>query len=167
VRFGYERWLRAPCARVDRALAHSGFPAAWARALGLGAPVVLEHDDDGDVVYQRAQYVYGGIVPPPVRRFVRGPVSWVDESTYERRRHERRFRLDPAGVRRVECAGSCRFEPARPGCRMAVEGDISVHLPVAGPAAERRLVPALEQYFGRFGDALERWYGDTPGGPPG
>jgi hypothetical protein len=164
MRFGYERWLRTPCGRVDQALAHSGFPAAWARALGLGAPVVLQHDDDGDVVVQRARYVYRGIVPPPARRLVRGPVSWVDESTYERRRHERRFRLDPAGAWRVECAGRCRFEVARPGCRMAVEGDVSVRLPVAGALAERRLVPALQQYFGRFGDALEAWY-DEPAAP--
>jgi hypothetical protein len=119
---------------------------------------VLEHDDDGDVVYQRAQYEYSGIVPPPARRLVRGPVRWVDESTYERCRHERRFRLEPAGVWPIECAGSCRFEVVRPGCRMAVEGEISIRLPVAGPVAERRLVPALEQYFGRFGDALEEWH---------
>jgi hypothetical protein len=46
---------------------------------------------------------------------------------------------------------------------MEVDGDISVRLPVAGSVAERRLVPALEQYFGRFGDALESWY-ETP--PP-
>jgi hypothetical protein len=50
---------------------------------------------------------------------------------------------------------------------MAVEGDISVRLPVAGAVAERRLVPALEQYFGRFGDALEAWYEDAPDPPPG
>ena len=167
MRFGFERWLRAPCARVDRALAHSGFPAAWARTLGLAVPIVLEHEDNGDVVRQRTQYVYRGIVPPPALRFVRGPVSWIDESTYERRRRERRFRLDPAGVRRVQCAGSCRFEAARPGCRMTVEGDISVRLPVAGAVAERRLVPALEQYFGRFGDALEAWYEDASAPPPG
>jgi len=46
-----------------------------------------------------------------------------------------------------------------------VEGDISVRLPLAGAMAERRLLPALEQYFGRFGDALEAWFDGAPAPP--
>jgi hypothetical protein len=94
---------------------------------------LLDRKDEGAVVHRRVRYrpkpVIASVGPKPV------PPEWfafVEESTYDRSKHELRFTNVPTAAkisRLLLNSGTLRLRPSSTRCERTVEGDIKLSLP--------------------------------------
>ena len=135
----------------------------------LGRPDLLDHDDNGTVVRQRVRYAFTGHLSPAVTAVVDPrKLTWVQESTLDRRTHETTFRIIPDHYAdRLECAGRFRLEPVDETTTLRLtEADIRVHFPLVGGKVERAIVAGLAEHTTAETAVVNEWLsGLTPPAP--
>jgi hypothetical protein len=125
---------------------------------------LLEQRSDGDEVHSRVRYtpVVGDKIPTFGRPFVQASMlSWIEESTYNRRAHSFRFRIHPnipdAWRPRFDSHGGYALTPTATGLHRRIDGEVRVQVALFGPRVERLLVAEVERSFGAEAQALARW----------
>jgi hypothetical protein len=111
----------------------------------LGAPEVLEHEDDGVVGRLRLRYAYLGHLDPIARRLLGGgDLMWIQEIRIDRSaaggvlhfEAERQPRL-------LHGDATVEVRPVTGAVRRTLDGEVVVGVPIVGAAAERRIVNGL------------------------
>lgn len=160
MRFGLEQRFSAPLEAVEDGLLDPGFLARLARLPELGAPEVLSHEVEGEVVRQRVRYRFTGDLAPAVTAVVDPDrLTWVEESTLDRRAHRTTWRILPDHYASLlRCSGTFQLEPAEGEHTVRVtQGEVKVHMPLVGSKAEKGIVSGLEEHAVLQARAVEDW----------
>jgi hypothetical protein len=159
VRFRVEQRFDRPPAVIEDALLDPAFLAALARLPRLGAPEVLSSETDGDVVHQQVRHRFTGDLAPAVTAVVDPDrLTWVEDTTYDRRSHRGDHRIRPdhyAG--RLKASYTTRVEPAGDGTRRLIEGEVVVRFPLVGSRVEKAIVSGLTDHAHLEAEVLEEW----------
>lgn len=121
-------------------------------APAVAAARELTRRDRGDRVEREALYT-ADFVPAPLAAVIpRAWTTWIERTTWDRRRHAATFwvepQLPPALRRRVSCSGNYELHE-RPGgrTRRLITGVLQIDAPVVGPGAEAVLARLICQQF--------------------
>ena len=159
MRFRIEQRFDAPLDDVERAYIDPGFLDLLADLPKLGRPQLLDQREDGDLIHQRVRYAFTGELSSAVTAVVDpAKLTWVEESTLDRRTHRTRFTIVPDHYRsRLECDGEFVLAPDGSGTRRTADGVIKVRFPLVGGKVERAIVSGLEDHAAAEVDAMQRW----------
>lgn len=159
MRFRVEQRFDSPPHVVEAALLDPAFVSELSRLPGLGAPEVLSHEVDGDVVRRQVRYRFTGDLAPAVTAVVDPDrLTWVEETSYDLRSHrgDHRVRPDHYGGR-LKASYTTRVEPAGNGTRRLTEGEVTVRFPLVGGRVEKAIVSGLAEHARLEADALAEW----------
>lgn len=162
MRFQLEQRFPAPLEAVEAALLDPTFVGRLAQFPKLGAPELLEHEVDGDVVRQHIRYRFTGALSPAVTSVVdQARLTWVEETTFDRRTHRGHHSIVPDHyATRLSCGYTTRLEPAgaqADATLRVTEGDIRVRFPLVGGKVEKAIVGGLADHADQEIDVLVGW----------
>ena len=159
MRFGLEQRFSAPLEAVEDGLLDPGFLARLARLPELGAPEVLSHEVEGEVVRQRVRYRFTGDLAPAVTAVVDPDrLTWVEESTFHRGTHRGDHHIVPDHyANRLRASYTTRLQPDGTGTRRRTEGELKVRFPLVGGRVEKAIVAGLTRHAAEEVDVLDAW----------
>jgi hypothetical protein len=160
VRFRLEQRFGAPLLQVEDAFVDPGFLARLGELPKLGRPHLLDQDVEGDVVRQRVRYAFVGELAPSVRAVVDpARLTWVEESSLDRRSHRTEWRVVPDHyVNLLRCSGTFQLEAdGADTTRRVTEGELRVRVPVVGTKVERAIVSGLAEHAVLEQQAVADW----------
>ena len=159
MRFRIEQNFDAPLEDVEAAFVDPAFLEELGTLPKLGRPELVDQREDGDLVHQRVRYAFAGELSSAVTAVVDpDKLTWVEESTLDRRTHRTRFTIVPDHYKtRLSCDGEFVLEPTGTGARRVATGELKVRFPLVGGKVERAIVSGLEEHAEREVDAMARW----------
>ena len=163
MRFDFVQHLEAPLLPVEAAFVDPEFLRELAASPKLGRVELLDSTDDGDHVHQRIRYSFAGELSTAVKAVVDpARLTWVEDSTLDRRSHMTTFTILPDNYARLlDAAGSIELTPEDSGTTVRrVDGDLSVHVPFAGRKVEAAIVSGLREHADVEATVLNRWVRD-------
>lgn len=159
MRFQIEQHLPGPLEAVEAALFDPDFLVRLGTLPKLGAPALLDRNDDGTTTTQRVRYAFTGDLGPAVTRFIRPErLTWVEEVVADRRTHRATHTIHPDHyASMLACHYTTTLTEQGPDvCRVAA-GDLAVHIPFVGGKAERAIVAGLAEHAELEAAALRDW----------
>lgn len=164
MRFTIEQEFGAPLERVEAALIDPAYLDRLSSLPKLGRPTLLDRreESDGDVVHQSVRYAFVGDLNAAVRRVVDPErLTWVEESTIDRRSHVTTWWIVPDHYGHLlRSKGTFRLRPDGNGTRRTAEGDLDVSVPLVGGRVERAIVSGLRDHAALEQGVLEEWLQD-------
>jgi hypothetical protein len=159
VRFRIQQRFDAPVERVEAALLDTTFLERLAGLPRLGRPELLDRQEDGDTVHRRVRYAFTGHLSSAVTAVVDpAKLTWVEDSTTDRRTHRTSFRIVPDHYGdRLQASGTSTLQPDGTATRRTVEGDLRVRFPLVGSKVERAIVSGLEEHAAAEAAAMKEW----------
>ena len=159
MRFRITQRFDASVERVEAALLDPEFLGRLGELPTLGRPQLLEQQEDGDTVRRRVRYAFTGHLSSAVTAVVDpAKLTWVEDSTTDRRTHRTTFRIVPDHYTdRLQCTGSFTLEPDGAASRRVAEGDLRVRFPLVGSRVERAIVSGLEEHAEAEAKAAAAW----------
>jgi Protein of unknown function (DUF2505) len=165
-KFAIDDRFDATVAEIEARLEDPSLYARLQAAMpGIRAIEPLTREDDGARVVKRVRYLpnVDGKIPSFGRAFVKPEMlSWIEESTYDKRAHRFDYRivpnLPPAWRDRFDSRGS--YVLAADGARATrrrIECEIHVRVPLFGGRIERMLRREVEANFRGEAAAMARW----------
>jgi hypothetical protein len=161
MRFEVVQHLHAPIDEVEKALVDPRFLETLGGLPKLGRPELIEQRDDGDGIFQRVRYDFEGALSPGVRAFIDpAKLSWVEESTQDRKTHTTTIAIVPDYYTSIfECSGLIGLTTDRVSgatVRTAI-GVVIVRVPLVGSRAEAAIISGLHDHAALEADALDDW----------
>jgi hypothetical protein len=168
VHFELIQRLRAPLEAVETIYVDADFLAELGRLPELGHPELLEQQDRGERLSQRARYTFVGELSAAVRAVVDPELlSWVEESTLDRISHQTTFTIVPdhyGGLLQASGEINLAVEAATgagggtgPLTVRRSTGDLRVHVPFVGHKVESAIISGLRDHAELEVDVVERW----------
>lgn len=159
MRFRFEQRFDAPIERVEAALLDPGFLDRLGELPKLGRPQLLDQRDEGDLVHRRVRYAFVGELSSAVTAVVDpAKLTWVIDSTADRRTHRSTFRIVPDHYRdRLQASGTYTLHAEGGRTRRVAEGDLRVRFPLVGSKVERAIVSGLAEHSAAEEAALRDW----------
>ena len=162
MRFRLQQRFPAPLPAVEAALLDPAFLARLAQLPRVGAPELLDQEAAGYIVRQRVRYRFTGELSPAVTAVVDpGRLTWVEETTYDRRSHRGEHRIVADHYAdRLRSSYTTTLEPAGDhgdATLRITDGDVRVRFPLVGGRVERAIVGGLAEYAGQETEALRQW----------
>ncbi len=159
MRFRIEQRFEAPLDAVEDALVDPRFLARLGELPSLGAPEVLASETDGHLVRQQVRYRFSGELSPAVTAVVDPTrLTWVEDTTYDRRAHRGDHAIVPDHyANRLEASYTTVLEPAQGGTRRITAGELRVRFPLVGGRVERAIVSGLTAHAANEAEALVEW----------
>jgi hypothetical protein len=166
VHFEVVQRLHAPVDAVEAALVDPQFLEALAKLPKLGRPVLIEQRPMGDRFFQRVRYDFAGELSSTVKAFIDpSRLSWVEESTQDRRTHLTDIAIVPDYYNSIfECFGIIRLEVDRADgltVRTAA-GEVNVRVPLVGGKAEAAIISGLREHADLEAEMLDKWVSTEP-----
>jgi hypothetical protein len=162
MRFRIVQRFVAPLEEVEPALVDPAFLERLAELPKLGRPTLLGQEVDGHVVRQQVRYAFAGHLSSAVTAVVDpAKLTWIEDSTLDRRTHRTTFRILPDHYRdRLACEGTFILQSDGGGSRRVAEGDLRVRFPLVGGRVERAIVSGLEEHAELEAQVMTRWLRD-------
>lgn len=159
MRFRITQRIAAPLADVEAALLDPAFLESLSELPKLGRPQLLDVDDTGDTVRRRIRFAFAGQLSSKVTAVVDpAKLTWVEDSTTDRRTHRTTFRIVPDHYAdRLTASGSFVLEPNGTGTRRTAEGDLRVRFPLVGGRVEKAIVSGMQEYAAAEAGAITSW----------
>jgi hypothetical protein len=165
VRFTVEQHFAGSLERVEAALVDPAFLEALSRLPKLGRPTLVHRVEAGDLVHHWVKYAFVGDLNAAVRRVVDpARLTWVEESTLDRRTHETTWRIVPDHYRNLlRSSGTFRLEPVEAGgTRRVAEAELKVTVPLVGGKVEQAIVSGLREHAALEVEVVDDWLRDHP-----
>lgn len=165
MRFRLEQRFRAPLREVEYAFVDPAFLARMSELPTLGRPQLLDQDVEVDVVRQRVRYAFVGELSPSVRAVVDpARLTWVEESSLDRRTHRTEWRVVPDHYANLlRCSGTFRLEAdGAERTRRVTEAEVRVRFPLVGSKVERAIVSGLAEHAVLEEQAVADWLRSPP-----
>jgi hypothetical protein len=166
VRFRIEQHFPGPLVAVEDAFLDPGFLRHLGTLPKLGDPQLVHRVDAGDLVHLWVRYRFTGDVSAAVRRVVDPQrLTWVEESTLDRRTHRTTWAIRPdnyGGL--LRCSGTFQLEPvegAPETTRRVAEGELKVSVPMVGGKVASAIVSGLKEHAALEEQAMADWLGDA------
>jgi hypothetical protein len=159
VRFRIQQRFDAPVDVVEDVLLDPAFLERLGALPKLGRPTLLDQREDGEVVHRRVRFAFAGHLSPAVTAVIDpARLTWVEESTVDRRSHRTTFRILPDHyAERLRASGTFTLSTDGPGSRRLAEGDVVVRFPLVGSKVERAIVSGLEEHAAAEAKAVSDW----------
>ncbi len=146
MKFRLEQHFPSPVVDVEDAFVDPDLFAHLQEVADLGRPELLDRVDEGDTVHLRVRYAFTGELGPSLSSLVEpARITWVEESTLDRRAHRTEFHIVADHYKdRLKCAGSVQLSAAADGGTVRVgQGNLEVKIPFVGHKVERAVVDSL------------------------
>jgi hypothetical protein len=159
MRFRITQRIDAPVADVEAALLDPAFLERMAELPKLGRPQLLDIAEAGDTVRRRIRFAFAGELSSAVTAVVDpAKLTWVEDSTADRRTHRTTFRILPDHYAdRLTASGTFTLEPVGAATRRVAEGDLRVRFPLVGGRVEKAIVSGMQDYAAAEADAIAGW----------
>ena len=162
MRFRIEQRFPGPVETVESAFLDADFLCHLGTLPKLGAPELLKRVDDADgrTVHLWVRYHFTGDVSAAVRRVVDPKrLSWVEESTLDRRTHRTSWVIRPdnyGGL--LRSSGTFQLEPdGEVATRRVAEGELNVSVPLVGGKVANAIVSGLREHAAVEEQAMADW----------
>ena len=158
--FRLRQHIPFPVPVVEGALVDPAFLEHASRFPDLGSPELLEQRVDGDRVHQRVRYRFVGELSAAVTSVVDpARLTWVDESTLDRRAHRGQHRIVPDHYGdRLRCTFTTQLSAdTAGGTERVAEGELRVRFPLVGGKVERAVVSGLMERAELEAAVVARW----------
>lgn len=162
MRFTIEQSFAAPLDEVEAALVDPAFLEQLSMLPKLGRPTLVHRVEAGDLVHHWIKYAFTGEVNSAVRRVVDpARLTWVEESTLDRRTHRTTWRIVPDHYRNLlRSEGTFQLTPDPNGPNRTIrttEAELRVTVPLVGGKVERAIVDGLREHAEQEEQVLEAW----------
>jgi hypothetical protein len=163
MRFTIDQTFAGPLDAVEAAFVDPAFLERLSTLPKLGRPTLVHRVETGDLVHQWVKYAFTGEVSSAVRRVVDpARLTWVEESTLDRRTHRTTWRIVPDHYRnllRSEGTFQLTADPDDPTGRTTrrAEGELRVTVPLVGGKVERAIVDGLRDHAAQEESVLDDW----------
>ena len=159
MRFRITQRFAAPLDSVEAALLDPAFLEVMGELPKVSRPQLLDADDQGDIVRRRIRYAFAGQLSSAVTAVIDpAKLTWVEDSTHDRRSHRTTFRIVPDHYGdRLTASGTFTLQPGGTGARRVAEGDVKVRFPLVGGKVEKAIVSGLEEYAAAEAGAIANW----------
>jgi len=160
VHFSIEQQFALPLEAVEATYWDPEFIARMAELPKLGHPRLLSHEVDGDILHRQVRYAFAGDLSGAVRRVVDpARLTWVEDSTSDRRTHRTSFRILPDHYAALlHCHGTFTLRADGTGATLRIaEGEMKVSVPFVGGKVERAIVSGLEDQARGEVELVEGW----------
>ncbi|MEW5947258.1 MAG: DUF2505 family protein [bacterium] len=110
----------------------------------------LEVIEDERYVRRKVRNFAIGVIPKEIRHVLKPRMlSWIEESVYDKLKHEFEWKITPYYFRDVfKCSGTYKYiDESDSRMRREIEGDLTISVPVIGPIAERYIIRELRKNF--------------------
>jgi hypothetical protein len=153
--------LHASIEEIEEALVDPRFLEALAKLPKLGRPALLERRDMGDRIFQRVRYDFTGDLSSTVKAFIDpSKLSWVEESTLDRRTHMTDIAIVPDFYTSIfTCSGIITLVADGVGgtSRRTASGEVVVRVPFVGSKAEAGIISGLREHADLEAEVLDLW----------
>jgi hypothetical protein len=165
VRFELEQRFSAPVAAVAAVYADPRLLELLNRVQTLCQTELLERVEDESSIRQRVRFSFRGAISPAVTAVVDpNRLTWVEESTLDRRTHHRRFRIIPDHYPdRLRSSGTVDLEDLGSATRRVTRGDLEVHVPFFGGKVAEAIVSELCEFSAAEAAAVQQWLDEDTG----
>jgi hypothetical protein len=160
VRFTIEQHFSGPLDAVESTFVDPAFLERLSGLPNLGRPTLVNRVEDGHLVHQWVKYSFTGEVNATVRRVVDpARLTWVEESTLDRRDHVTIWRIVPDHYRNLlRVSGTFRLDAVGvTRTRRTTEAEIKVSVPLVGSKVEKAIVTGLREHAALEEEVLDRW----------
>jgi Protein of unknown function (DUF2505) len=159
VRFRLEQHFPGSVEEVEAAFVDPDLFAHLCHVDDLGRPELLDKADDGDAVRLRVRYAFTGELTPPLSALVEPlRLTWVEESTLDRRSHRTEFHIVADHYAdRLRCSGTVELHPGPEGTTRVAEGKLEVRIPLVGGKVERAVVESLVEQAATQARVVGEW----------
>jgi hypothetical protein len=160
VRFTIEQRFAVPLARVEAAYVDPAFLDALSRLPKLGRPTLVNRVEEGDLVHQWVQYAFTGDVNAAVRRVVDpARLTWVEESTLDRRTHVTTWKIVPDHYRNLlRSSGTFTLRAVDDAHSVRVaDAELKVSVPLVGSKVEHAILSGLREHAELEVPLVEEW----------
>jgi hypothetical protein len=125
---------------------------------------VLEHRDEGEVVYRRVRITPQRELPAAAAAIVgTKKLVYEQETRFEKSRGVVHWQVVPSFLPdKLEAKGHLRVEPAPGGCAIVIDGNIDVKVRFVGGQIEKAVVAEVEKSYDRLAAEIRRWIADHP-----
>jgi len=123
---------------------------------------VLEHRDEGDVIYRRVRNTPQRELPAAAAAIVGAKkLVYEQETRWDKKRGLVQWQVVPSVLPgKLDAKGQLRVEPAPGGCVMVIDGNIDVHVRFVGGQIEKAVVAEVEKSYDRLAAEIRRWIAD-------
>jgi len=163
MRFSIEQTFAGPVEAVQDALVDPAFLERLSTLPKLGRPTLVHRVEAGDLVHLGVKYAFTGEVNSAVRRVVDpARLTWVEESTLDRRSHRTTWRIVPDHYRNLlRASGEFRLspDPSAPAERTirTTDAELKVTVPLVGGKVEQAIVSGLREHAALEEEVLDAW----------
>ena len=162
MRFRLEQRFDAPLTAVEAAFVDPDLLAHLASLPGLGAPHLVDQSSDGDTLRQQVRYRFEGHLPPAATRVVDPQrLTWIEESTLDRRTHTTDFVVRPDHYAdRLRCRGTVTLSEVGDddgGTLRVTEGELTVRVALVAGRVERAIVAGLHEHAAAQAAGVQDW----------
>jgi hypothetical protein len=165
VRFTIEQSFDGPLARVEAALVDPAYLERLSTLPKLGRPTLVHRVEAGDLVHHWVKYAFVGELNAAVRRVVDpARLTWVEESTLDRRTHRTTWRIVPDHYRNLlHASGTFQLtEETADRTRRTTEAEVKVTFPLVGSKVEQAIVSGLREHAELEEEVLSDWLREHP-----
>ncbi len=165
MRFSIEQHFAGSLPQVETAFVDPAFLERLATLPKLGRPTLVHRVEAGDLVHQWVKYAFTGQVNGAVRRVVDpARLTWVEESTLDRRTHLTTWRIVPDHYRNLlRSSGTFKLVEVAPGrTQRRADGEVKVTVPLVGGKVESAIVSGLREHAALEEDVLDTWLAEHP-----
>ena len=159
MRFRITQRFDAPLDDVETALLDPAFLERLGQLPKLGEPQVLDVEVTGETVRRRIRYAFAGQLSSAVTAVVDpAKLTWVEDSTTDRRTHRTTFRILPDHYGdRLIAGGTFTLDAIGTRTQRVAEGDLRVRFPLVGGRVEKAIVSGMEEYAAAEAGAITTW----------
>lgn len=160
MKFRLEQHFPSPVEDVEDAFVDPDLFSHLHEEADLGRPELLDRVDEGDLVRLRVRYAFTGELGPPLSSLVEpARITWVEESTLDRRTHRTEFHIVADHYPdRLRCSGTVELRPEGDGGSVRVaEGKLEVKIPLVGGKVERAVVDSLVEQAATQAVVVSAW----------
>lgn len=163
MRFQLDQTFNGPLATVEAAFLDPAFLERVSRLPKVGGAELLDQRPDGDTVHQRIRYRFTGDLSAAAKAIIHPDrLTWVEESTTDRRTHVTTWRIVPDHYAdRLRCSGTFTLSALDGGrTRRRTEADLKVSLPLVGGKVEQAIVSGLKEHAAGEEQVMADWLAD-------
>jgi hypothetical protein len=159
VRVEFEQRFFAPIAEVASAFADPCLLERLSRAQALCRAELLERVDDDETVREKVRYTFTGALPLGVTAITDpSRITWLEESTLDRRTHRRRFNMVPDHYPdRLSCSGTVELQGNGTITTRRTCAELEVRIPVFAAQIAGAIASGLRDYWAAESRVVQEW----------
>ncbi len=125
---------------------------------GLKSRTMLERREENGVLHRKIRVVPLRDFPPPINKFVKEELSYIEHSSFDRASHRQLWRSEVNVLPgKLHLAGDLSFRAVDGGVERRVTGEMKVDVFGVGKIIEKMIIDDLKKTYDRVAAFSQRW----------